>query len=159
MSGGFELGEGFGVTPLEPASPVRHEVLIVAPGVSPIEHAGRVVVSEAADVAVPIMINDGVVMDLVAGGRVSTERARTSVLLNHDDTVTASGHLDPVAIDLHVLGILNVYIAAPTPSARVTVTDLLWDWDQSATTPSRRKARPYTSPSRMMQMRTGWRAY
>src|SRR6266481_4910145 len=122
MSGVFELGEGFRATPLEPASPVRHEeVLIVTPGVSPIEHAGFVVVSEAADVAVPIMINDGVVMDLVAGGRVSTERARTSVLLNHDDTVTASGHLDPVAIDLHVLGILDIDIAAPTPSARVTV--------------------------------------
>ena len=121
MSGGFELGEGFRATPLEPVSPVRHEVLIVTPGVSPIEHAGLVVVSEAADVAVPIMIHDGVVMDLVAGGRVSTERARTSVLLNQDDTVTASGHLDPVAIDLHVLGILDIDLGAPTPSARVTV--------------------------------------
>ena len=121
MSGGFELGEGFGATPLEPASPVRHEVLIVTPGVSPIEHAGLVVVSEAADVAVPIMIHDDVVMDLVAGGRVSAVRARTSVLLNQDDTVTASGHVDPVAIDLHVLGILDIDIAAPTPSARITV--------------------------------------
>jgi len=159
VSGFFELGKGFRATPLEPAFPVSHKVLIVTPGVSPIEHAGFVVVSEAADVAVPIMIHDGVVMDLVARGREAIERARTSVPLNQDDTVTASGYLHPVAIDLHVLGILNVYIAAPTPSARVTVTDLLWDWDQSATTPSRRKARPYTSPSRMMQMRTGWRAY
>ena len=121
MSAGFELGEGFRADPLEPVSPVRHEVLIVAPGVSPIEHAGRVVVGEAADGTVPVMIHDDVVMDLVAGGRVSAVRARTSVLLNQDDTVTASGHVDPVAIDLHVLGVLDIDLAAPTPSARVTV--------------------------------------
>src|SRR5262245_49751778 len=73
------------------------------------------------------MIDYDVVMDLVAGGRVRTVRARTSVLLNHDDTVTASGHVDPVAIDLHVLGILNIDFAAPTPSARYHRTVRLRD--------------------------------
>ena len=119
MSGVFELGEGFRATPLEPVSPIRHEVLIVAPDVSPTKHAGLVVIGHATDVTLAVVIDDDVVMDLIAGGRVSTERARTSVLLNHDDTVTASGHLDPVAIDLHILGVLNLDFISPPPTARI----------------------------------------
>ena len=65
MSGAFELGEVLRATPLEPAFPVRHEVLIVAPGVSPIEHAGLVVVGHATDVTLAVMIDDDVVVDLL----------------------------------------------------------------------------------------------
>ena len=78
MSGGFELGEVLRTAPLEPASPVRHEVLIVAPGVSPIEHTGLVVVGYATDVTLTVMVDDDVVVDMVAGGNMGAKLTCTS---------------------------------------------------------------------------------
>ena len=78
MSGAFELGEVHRIAPLEPASLVRHEVLIVAPGVSPVEHTGLVVIGHATDVTLTVMVDDDVVVDIVSGGNMGAKLTCTS---------------------------------------------------------------------------------
>src|SRR5262245_5904330 len=54
-------------------------------------------------------------MDIVAGGCPGAIRPGTAVLLNETDAVTTASHVDPIAIDFDIAGILDQDLITPQP--------------------------------------------
>ena len=67
------------------------------------------------------MIDDDVVVDMIAGRYPRTISARTSILLNKHNAVAASCHVNPIAIHIDVPGVLDLNLSPPQPAPLVPV--------------------------------------